>query len=150
MAVYISEWLNPNNFAQLRDKFNGLISKIVGGSNGQVLCKNSSDDGDFAFKNILDLMPTGQPWKTFVSDLSEAPFSNKWIAVDGKTLGNGASTADYTGDTYKALFLFLWSHFTNAVCPVTTGRGADALSDYNANKKISLPDARGRFGVSFD
>ncbi len=150
MANIISEWLNPNNFAVLRDKINAIVLVLSSGSTGQVYNKYGNGNGESQWSNLFDLMPTGQPWKTYVTDLSSAPFNGKWLAQDGTTLGNMSSTADHIGDTYKNLFLFLWDTFADAQCPVSGGRGSDSLSDYNANKKIALPDTRGRFSVAFD
>lgn len=150
MAHIISDWLNPNNFAVLRDKFNAIVSVLSGGPTGNILVKKSNDNGDFEFKSLFDLMPTGQPWNTFVTDLSEAPFNNKWVKMDGKTISNLSGTGDYKGDTYRPLFIFLWDKFGDTEAPVTGGRGASGLADYNANKKIAIPDYRGVFEVGFD
>lgn len=150
MANIITEWLNPNNFTFLRDKFNAIYTVLSGGVVGQVLSKSGNGNGEFAFKNLMDLMPTGQPWETYETDLSVSPFNNNWITKDGSTLGNSASTAIHAGDAYKKLFLFVWNRFADDQCPVAGGRGADAESDYDANKKIAIPDDRGRFRVGYD
>lgn len=150
MANIISIWLGPNNFAVLRDKINAIVEILSGGSIGQVYAKYGSGDGEANWFSLFDLMPTGQPWKTYVTNLTEAPFNGKWIALDGKTLSNSSGTGDYKGDVYKALFLFIWDHFDDSVCPVSGGRGVDALTDYNANKKITIPDKRGTFDVGYD
>lgn len=150
MANLITQWLDPNNFAILRDKFNAVVNVLSGGDPGQVYNKYGTGDGESQWSNFMDMFPTGQPWDTYETDLSVAPFSSKWVARDGKTLGSSSSTADLKGTQYEALFKFLWNKFANAECPVTGGRGADADEDWAANKKIQLMDDRGVFDVGYD
>jgi len=66
-----------------------------------------------------------------------------WVRLAGRTIGNAASgaTERANADT-SALFQFLWS--ADATLAVSGGRGATAAGDYAANKKIDLPDYRGR------
>jgi len=74
-----------------------------------------------------------------------------WISLSGTTIGNAASGASQraNADT-SALFSFLWTNYGNAVCAVSSGRGASAAADFAANKTISVPDMRGRapFGMT--
>jgi len=74
-----------------------------------------------------------------------------WVKLNGLTIGNGSSgaTSRANADT-QSLFIYLWTNCTNAHCPVSTGRGATALADFNANKTITLPDWRGRIPVGLD
>lgn len=73
-----------------------------------------------------------------------------WVRANGRTIGNASSGASEraNADT-EDLFTVLWDSFTNAVCAVSSGRGASAAADYAANKTIALPDLRGRgfFGL---
>ena len=68
-----------------------------------------------------------------------------WLLLSGKTIGNAASsgTARANADT-ATLYAMLWDNFSDAICPVSTGRGASAAADFAANKTITLIDARGR------
>lgn len=150
MANLITQWLNPNNFALLRDKFNAVVTQLSGGSDNEVLVKYGTGNGEFIFKNIMELMPVGQPWETFVTDLSLAPFNGKWIELDGKTISSTGGSGDYTHLDYKPLYLFLWNNFTNDACPVSGGRGTSAEDDYDDDKFITLIDERGRFSVGYD
>ena len=150
MANLITQWLNPNNFALLRDKFNAVVTQLSGGSDNEVLVKYGTGNGEFIFKNIMELMPVGQPWETFVTDLSLAPFNGKWIELDGKTISSTGGSGDYTHLDYKPLYLFLWNNFTNDSCPVSSGRGTSAEYDYDDDKFITLIDERGRFSVGYD
>lgn len=73
-----------------------------------------------------------------------------WVRINGRTIGNGSSGASEraNADT-QALFIYIWTTYADAICPVPGGRGASALADFNANKQITLLDARDRaiFGL---
>lgn len=73
-----------------------------------------------------------------------------YVRANGRTLGNASSggTERASADTSE-LFSLLWNSYSNAICPVSGGRGASAAADYAANKTITLPDLRGRalFGL---
>lgn len=67
-----------------------------------------------------------------------------WVRDNGRTIGSASSgaTERANADT-SALFSYLWNNFSNTICPVSTGRGANAAADFAANKTITLPDKRG-------
>jgi microcystin-dependent protein len=67
-----------------------------------------------------------------------------WVKANGQTIGSAMSGANRANSDTQNLFTYLWANCTNAHCPVSTGRGATALADFNANKQITLPDLRGR------
>lgn len=64
-----------------------------------------------------------------------------WILGAYGSLGDGSSgaTVRANADT-SALFTLLWTNCSNALCPVSTGRGASAALDFAAHKTITLPD----------
>lgn len=68
-----------------------------------------------------------------------------WVRINGRTIGNGTSGASEraNADT-QALFIYIWSTYADALCPVLGGRGATALADFNAGKQITLLNGRGR------
>lgn len=74
-----------------------------------------------------------------------------WLLCSGLTIGNAASggTARADADT-QALFEQLWNSFSNTVLPIFTSagavstRGASASADFAANKRLTIPDLRGR------
>jgi len=74
-----------------------------------------------------------------------------WLALDGSTIGSAASGSTYAAASYSALFSVLWNNWTNSDLPIlsssgtTTTRGANASSDFTANKRLPLPDLRGYF-----
>ena len=67
-----------------------------------------------------------------------------WVRANGRTLGSASSgaTERANADT-STLYAYLWNNFSNAICPVSTGRGANAAADFAANKTITLLDWRG-------
>jgi hypothetical protein len=67
-----------------------------------------------------------------------------FVRCNGNSIGSSTSGATELADpTAQALFQFLWGiDSTLAVAP--GGRGASAIADWTANKRISLPDCRGR------
>lgn len=74
-----------------------------------------------------------------------------WLLLDGATIGNSASGASRYADVKsQALYTKLWTNTNLAIftsAGVSTTRGADALSDFNGNKRLTLPDLRGRVMV---
>src|SRR6185312_14172688 len=73
-----------------------------------------------------------------------------WVRLNGRTIGSASSGASEraNADT-QALFIYAWNTYSDAICPVLGGRGVSGLADFNANKQITLLDARGRavFGL---
>jgi hypothetical protein len=74
-----------------------------------------------------------------------------WLAANGDTIGSAASNATNASADYSALFTVLWDNWTNTDLPILTSggsastRGADAATDFAANKRLPLPDLRGIF-----
>lgn len=79
-----------------------------------------------------------------------------WLLEDGKTIGSADSgaTARANADT-EELFTLLWTSTDNSTFPiqdasgVATTRGASAAADFAANKRLPLPDSRGRVDVGY-
>lgn len=67
-----------------------------------------------------------------------------WVRDNGRSIGSATSSATEraNADT-SSLFAYLWNTFSNTICPVSGGRGANAAADFAANKNITLPDKRG-------
>jgi hypothetical protein len=68
-----------------------------------------------------------------------------WVMmnIDGSSIGDASSpgTVRAAADC-QALFQLLWNNCSQ--CPVSGGRGGDALTDWNAHKAITLPYIAGR------
>lgn len=102
--------------------------------------------------NAVGFMPTGT---LLPYSLSTAP--SGYIMASGLTIGSAASGA--TGranfDTMN-LYVAYWTEYSNTVLPiqdsagVATTRGASAIADFNANKRLPVLDLRGRIPVGKD
>lgn len=68
-----------------------------------------------------------------------------WILWSDGTIGDASSGATIraNADT-AALFAVYWNGYSNTVCPVSTGRGANAAADFAAHKTLALPLGAGR------
>lgn len=73
---------------------------------------------------------TGDIKETYNSDFEEG-----WILYSG-SIGNSDSGATHANDSYKNLFIMLWSLSGVTVSP---NKGATATADWDAGKKITLP-----------
>jgi len=95
----------------------------------------------------VSYLNTAQAWETgdYRVSLRATTTLPGWVKANDGTLGNAASggTARANADTV-ALFTFLYDNFSDALCPVSTGRGASAAVDYAANKTITLSALMGR------
>jgi len=74
-----------------------------------------------------------------------------WLLCTGGTIGNGSSGASLRANAdAQTLFELLWNAFGNTELPifdsagVASTRGSTATADFNANKRLSIPDLRGR------
>jgi len=66
-----------------------------------------------------------------------------WVRLNGRTLGSASSGATERANAdVSALFAVLWNNFSDTLCPVSTGRGANAAADFAANKTITLLNGR--------
>jgi len=74
-----------------------------------------------------------------------------FLPCNGNTLGNSVSGASYAAAENQPLFEYLWSTGVLGVFSGTTpNRGANSLNDWNAGKRIVLPDLRGRAIAGLD
>jgi microcystin-dependent protein len=73
------------------------------------------------------------------------------VRANGRTIGSAVSGASEraNADT-EPLFAELYNALSDAVCPVSGGRGANAAADFAANKTLTLPDLRGRAPFGLD
>lgn len=85
-----------------------------------------------------------------------SPFSGTtapagWLLMNGLTIGNANSsgTARANADC-RGLFYHLWNNYANAQAAVSSGRGASAQADFDANKNIVIPSMQGRSWFGLD
>jgi microcystin-dependent protein len=100
---------------------------------------------------VNSILPTGilVPWVTLTAPTG-------WVHASGRTIGSPTSGATERANSDTAnLFALLWASFSNTELPIQDSagspstRGASASNDYAANKRLPLPDTRGRaiFGL---
>lgn len=87
------------------------------------------------------LCPTG----TVVAWVGITTAPSGWLFLDGTSIGNASSAATgrANADT-ETLFTLLYNAMADAQAPVSGGRGASAAADFAANKRLTLPNAKGR------
>lgn len=103
-----------------------------------------------AVQNLL--VPTGT-----VMDYTGTTAPTAWVLADGKTIGGASSGATERANVDTlALFTLLWDNYTNTELVIQdsagtpTTRGASAANDFAANKRLPLPDCRGRVRAGKD
>lgn len=74
-----------------------------------------------------------------------------FVRVNGRTIGSAASSAtERANDDTEDLYTFLYDEHDDGICAVVGGRGANAESDFAANKPITLFNGRSAFLVGLD
>lgn len=74
-----------------------------------------------------------------------------WTKANGTTIGNAGSGASQLADaSAAALFRWYWTNFSDAECPVSTGRGANAAADFAASKTLTVLDMRANGIIGMD
>ncbi len=61
-----------------------------------------------------------------------------YLICNANTLGSAASGATKAHAKYRALYNHLWNTYSNSYVAVSTGRGADANTDFDANKTLTM------------
>ena len=114
--------------------------------------------------NLGNAVSDTSKWKAFSTDPvgtlkpylgSTAPAGH--ILASGRTIGSSASgaTERANADTV-ALYTMLWNDYDNTILPiqdsagVATTRGGSAAADFAANKRMPVPDMRGRVAAGRD
>jgi microcystin-dependent protein len=95
-----------------------------------------------------ETVPTG-----FVADMLSTTAPEGWLPCFGETIGNTGSGANYAGDDQEELFEELWGVDTLSIFNSDgsgSTRGADPETDWAANKRLALPDIRGRVEIGQD
>jgi hypothetical protein len=122
------------------------VQKLAVGVDGTLLQADSTQATGLKWAATGALLPVG-----VVMDYFGVTAPAGWVLLSGRTIGNAASgaTERANADT-SALFTLLWDSIANAELPIqdSTGapssRGASAADDFAANKRLPVPDARGR------
>lgn len=79
-----------------------------------------------------------------------------WITSNTGTVGNVASGATYSSDQYLFVFKAIWDQWSTTQAPIYTSsgvlttRGANAVADFVAGKRLQTPDMRGAGIIGVD
>jgi len=122
---------------------NGAVvqSAVVPGNYWQSTVDNNTSNPDTGGANWIS-----PSWAKGTGEIQWRPASLTLpsnIILNGTTIGNAASASSQRSNA-DCLFAFqyLWNNFSNTLCPVPGGRGANALADFNGNKQITVLDMR--------
>lgn len=74
-----------------------------------------------------------------------------WVRANGRTIGSASSgaTERANADT-QTLYEYLWNNYSDTLCAVSGGRGANAAADFAANKAIGTYTMRGKAAFGLD
>lgn len=123
-------------------QYASVMSAVVPGNYWMSIADNNLTDPDSS--SSANWVPHPSMAKTGDfgwTPTSVVPFG--WTPANFNSLGNAASGANLANPMTRFLWMWHWNSFSNTVCPVSGGRGANALADYNANKTIATFDMRG-------
>lgn len=133
-----------------------FIGSIV--NNAGTLYRSLTDN------NINNAVSDTTNWKGFstdpvgvMKDFLGSTVPAGFVLASGRTIGNATSggTERANADTV-ALFTLLWTDYANTVLAIqdsagaASTRGANAAADFAANKRMPLPDLRGRVAAGKD
>lgn len=129
-----------------------LASTVVLGNYWLSTVDNNLTDPDSSsaanWVNPPGLLGTGALSYTVISSAT-APFG--WVfAVGTRTIGSAASGATYAAANAVFLYTMMWNAFSNSICPVTGGRGANAAADFAANKPLQTLNLAGMSVIGQD
>jgi len=92
------------------------------------------------------LLQTGDPiWRP------RTGIMQGFVRMNGNTIGSALSSAtELAGSNTQDLFSFLWSNYSDTLCPVGGGRGASPGDDFGADKTIGILSMRGKCAAGVD
>ncbi len=138
----------------------GAVTLNIDGVGASPIVKNGSvaiDPGDFiAGSNVVVSRNEGNGNFDWVNQVTGAPEleittgdvkltyktvpDSGYVLADDGSIGNATSSASNraNADT-SALFTLLYDNMSDAECPVSGGRGANAAADFAADKNLTIP-----------
>lgn len=128
-----------------------VASTIVRGAQWYSTVDNNTTDPDDPLTSsgwIRVGIPAGMPCPFF----STVP-TGFVLASAAVTIGSAASGATYAAADALFLYVYNWSNSLLSIFTsggVSTTRGANAVADFNANKRLAMPDGRGGSLIGVD
>lgn len=97
-------------------------------------------------------VPDAQLFKTGDTKWSFDPGPvSGFVPLNARTIGGvGSGATERANDDTADLYAWLYSRLPNSICPVSSGRGANAAADFAAGKTLQLPDMRGKAPFGLD
>ncbi|KQU17734.1 hypothetical protein ASG63_09605 [Methylobacterium sp. Leaf94] len=81
----------------------------------------------------------------------DASIQAGWVRMNARTIGgSGSGASELANVSAKALFLYLWNTFPDAVASVIGGRGVSAIEDFAAGRQIMVPTMQGLIAGGLD
>jgi hypothetical protein len=130
---------------RIEDEAGNLLYAADGIDNPAEPTGGSGGSGDLVITDA-QIAHTGDfSWQPTIADRAG------WLRSNGKKIGSPtSSTADLKNALYEDLFIFLWNTFPDTLCPVSSGRGTNAMLDWDAAKSIGTLDMRGYGNAGLD
>lgn len=81
----------------------------------------------------------------------DASIQAGWVRMNARTIGGaGSGATELANVSAKALFLYLWNTFPDAVASVIGGRGVSANEDFSSGRQIMIPTMQGLVAAGLD
>jgi hypothetical protein len=129
-------WLADGNIKFVLTDKSGVVQ--ISSTSTQILGPSSGSGGGSTVDSTTIFQTGDLMW------LDQSGTRAGWVRDNGRTIGSATSGASERANAdCEALFTFLWTTYSDSICPVVGGRGANAAADWAANKQITLPDKRG-------
>lgn len=134
-TVVTADWLNSVQ-EEIANVIQGAGDALDKPDNAQLL----------AAIQVIAIAAAPTPFRTGDVQLTMRPTAEAgWIVCNDGSIGNaGSAGSTRTNADCEALFALLWDNVSDALAPVSGGRGASAAADWAANKTIGLTKMLGR------
>ena len=158
----ITQWQQWQQAGELPTIYDSSFQTSIGGYPNGAIIQSAIVPGDFWISTVDNNTTNpdngGAGWSPAPSayatgdvkwNWSTSASQSGWV-VANSTIGNASSGANLASSTTQLLFIYTWNNCSNTLCPVSTGRGANAAADYAANKTILVLSLAGTMLVGND
>jgi len=159
----ITQWQQWQQAGELPTIYDSSFQTSIGGYPNGAIIQSAVVPGDFWISttdnNTTNPDTGGAGWSPAPSAYATGDVKWNWgttipsgwvISSNANTIGNATSGATLASSTTQLLFIYTWNNCSNTLCPVSTGRGANAAADYAANKTILVLPLAGTMLVGND
>ena len=159
----ITQWQQWQQAGELPTIYDSSFQTSIGGYPNGAIIQSAVVPGDFWISttdnNTTNPDTGGAGWSPAPSAYATGDVKWNWgtiipsgwvISSNANTIGNATSGATLASSTTQLLFIYTWNNCSNTLCPVSSGRGANAAADYAANKTILVLPLAGTMLVGND